>query len=134
MELQTTTTTTTFNLKKKNNFLVYHRHQQIQLSSCHLSYQLLSLVLHHHHHHHHHHLVPLELEPELEQEQKEAEKLAQFRPFVNSATPDPSVVFIGERAQHRPARTDEKRELLDTLTEGLRPRPVPDSSMAEAAE
>ena len=65
---------------------------------------------------------------------EDPEKLAQFRPFVNSATPDPSVVFIGERAQHRPAHPDEKRELLDKLTVGLRPRPVPDSSIAEAAE
>jgi len=65
---------------------------------------------------------------------EDPEKLAQFRPFVNSATPDPSVVFIGERAQHRPAHPDEKRELLDKLTVGLRPRPIPDSSIAEAAE
>ena len=56
------------------------------------------------------------------------EKLAQFRPFVNSRQPDPSVVFISERAQHRPAYTHEKRELLDALSVGAR-KPV-----REAAE
>jgi nitrite reductase (NADH) large subunit len=43
------------------------------------------------------------------------EKLARFRPFVNSPAPDPSIVFVRERAQHRPAHPDEKRELLDRL-------------------
>jgi len=56
------------------------------------------------------------------------EKLAQFRPFVNSRQPDPSVVFISERAQHRPAYTHEKKELLDALSVGAR-KPV-----REAAE
>ncbi|HEY8922905.1 MAG TPA: nitrite reductase large subunit NirB [Polyangia bacterium] len=56
------------------------------------------------------------------------EKLAQFRPFVNSRQPDPSVVFISERAQHRPAYTHEKRELLDALSVGAR-KPI-----REAAE
>jgi nitrite reductase (NADH) large subunit len=56
------------------------------------------------------------------------EKLAQFRPFVNSKQPDPSVVFIADRAQHRPAYPHEKRELLDALTVGLR------APVREAAE
>ena len=56
------------------------------------------------------------------------EKLAQFRPFVNSSQRDPSVVFIAERAQHRPAYVHEKRELLDALT-GVSRKPV-----REAAE
>jgi len=43
------------------------------------------------------------------------EKLARFRPFVNSAAPDPSIVFVQERAQHRPAHPEEKRDLLDRL-------------------
>jgi nitrite reductase (NADH) large subunit len=38
------------------------------------------------------------------------EKLRQFRPFVNSAAPDPSIVFIRERAQKRPATWDEKAD------------------------
>ena len=46
------------------------------------------------------------------------EKLAQFRPFVNSAAPDPSIVFVPERAQLRPAYPHEKRALLDSLTAG----------------
>ena len=56
------------------------------------------------------------------------EKLRQFRPFVNSQQPDPSVVFIADRAQHRPAYPHEKRELLETLTAGLR------TPVREAAE
>jgi nitrite reductase (NADH) large subunit len=43
------------------------------------------------------------------------QKLAQFRPFVNSSSPDPSIVFVPERAQLRPAYPHEKRELLDSL-------------------
>ncbi len=43
-------------------------------------------------------------------------KLAQFRSFVNSPAPDPSLVFIRERGQPRPAHPHEKRELLDRLT------------------
>ena len=42
-------------------------------------------------------------------------KLARFRTFVNSPAPDPSLAFIRERGQHRPAHADEKRELLDAL-------------------
>ncbi len=43
------------------------------------------------------------------------QKLAQFRPFVNSTAPDPSIVFVPERAQLRPAYPHEKRALLDSL-------------------
>jgi nitrite reductase (NADH) large subunit len=37
------------------------------------------------------------------------EKLRRFRPFVNSSRPDPSLVFIRERGQARPATWDEKQ-------------------------
>jgi nitrite reductase (NADH) large subunit len=40
------------------------------------------------------------------------DKLRQFRPFVNVEAPDPSIVFIRQRQQHRPAEWDEKRERL----------------------
>jgi len=40
------------------------------------------------------------------------EKLKLFRAFVNSAEPDPSVVFVSERAQHRPASWSEKSAVL----------------------
>lgn len=40
-------------------------------------------------------------------------KLAMFRPFVNSETPDPNIVFVKERAQHRPAHWNEKQALVD---------------------
>ncbi len=39
-------------------------------------------------------------------------KLARFRSFVNSSQPDPSLVRIPQRAQHRPATWEEKRELV----------------------
>ena len=39
-------------------------------------------------------------------------KLKQFRPFVNVDAADPSIVFIRQRGQHRPAEWDEKRERL----------------------
>jgi nitrite reductase (NADH) large subunit len=42
-------------------------------------------------------------------------KLARFRPFLNSDAADPSVVFVPEREQHRPAYPHEKRALLDGL-------------------
>jgi nitrite reductase (NADH) large subunit len=35
-------------------------------------------------------------------------KLKMFRSFVNSAEPDPSIVFVPERTQHRPAFWQEK--------------------------
>lgn len=36
------------------------------------------------------------------------ERLARFRSFVNTDEPDPTVVFVKERGQVRPARDDEK--------------------------
>jgi nitrite reductase (NADH) large subunit len=39
-------------------------------------------------------------------------KLRRFRPFVNSDAPDPSIVFMPERGQHRPAFWEEKAELV----------------------
>jgi nitrite reductase (NADH) large subunit len=39
-------------------------------------------------------------------------KLARFRTFVNSAEPDPSLVRIPQRAQHRPATWEEKQRHL----------------------
>ena len=44
------------------------------------------------------------------------DKLARFRPFLNSDAADPSIVFVPERAQMRPANPDEKRALLLSLT------------------
>jgi nitrite reductase (NADH) large subunit len=41
------------------------------------------------------------------------EKLNAFRAFVNSDTKDPGIVFVPERAQHRPAFWPEKRSLFD---------------------
>ena len=41
------------------------------------------------------------------------EKLKPFRPFLNANTPDPSIVFVKEREQHRPAFWNEKRPLFD---------------------
>ena len=40
------------------------------------------------------------------------QRLQQFRAFVNSAQPDPDLVFIGQRAQHRPATRAEKALLF----------------------
>ncbi|HET6146326.1 MAG TPA: nitrite reductase large subunit NirB [Polyangia bacterium] len=42
-------------------------------------------------------------------------KLKQFRPFVNSSRGDPSIVFIRQRDQHRPASWDEKAGRADDL-------------------
>jgi nitrite reductase (NADH) large subunit len=39
-------------------------------------------------------------------------KLRRFRSFVNSDAPDPSVVFVPERQQRRPAAWEEKADLL----------------------
>jgi nitrite reductase (NADH) large subunit len=39
---------------------------------------------------------------------EDPEKLKRFRPFVNSTKSDPSIVFIRQRDQHRPANWDEK--------------------------
>jgi len=41
-------------------------------------------------------------------------KLKMFRPFLNSNAPDPSIVFVPERAQHRPAHFHEKTALFDS--------------------
>ena len=46
---------------------------------------------------------------------EDPQKLARFRTFVNSPAPDPSVAFVPERGQPRPAHPHEKRELLDRL-------------------
>jgi nitrite reductase (NADH) large subunit len=40
------------------------------------------------------------------------EKLKMFRPFVNTPAPDPSIVFIRQREQHRAATWPEKAELV----------------------
>jgi nitrite reductase (NADH) large subunit len=42
------------------------------------------------------------------------EILKRFRHFVNSDAPDPSVVFVAERGQVRPARPQEKEDQLET--------------------
>jgi nitrite reductase (NADH) large subunit len=44
---------------------------------------------------------------------EDPEKLKMFRPFLNSNAPDPSVAFVPERAQHRPAHFHEKASLFD---------------------
>ena len=41
------------------------------------------------------------------------ERLKAFRPFLNADSPDPSIVFVKERDQHRPAFWEEKRPLFD---------------------
>jgi nitrite reductase (NADH) large subunit len=43
------------------------------------------------------------------------EKLRQFRAFVNSDAPDPSIVRIPERDQHRPATWEEKARRVPAL-------------------
>jgi nitrite reductase (NADH) large subunit len=40
-------------------------------------------------------------------------KLRRFRPFVNSNAADPSILFVRERDQHRPATWAEKRHLVE---------------------
>ncbi|MFO7179722.1 MAG: nitrite reductase large subunit NirB [Pseudomonadota bacterium] len=44
---------------------------------------------------------------------EDPDKVRMFRSFVNSDTPDPSVVFVREREQHRPAFWSEKQRLLE---------------------
>ena len=39
-------------------------------------------------------------------------KLARFRTFVNSSEPDPSLVRVPQRGQHRPATWEEKKQLV----------------------
>jgi nitrite reductase (NADH) large subunit len=41
-------------------------------------------------------------------------KLRGFKAFVNTDVPDPSIAFVREREQHRPATSVEKRTLLET--------------------
>ncbi len=53
---------------------------------------------------------------------EDPEKLARFRTFVNSPAPDPSLAFVRERGQHRPAHPHEKRELLETLVSAEKPK------------
>ena len=52
--------------------------------------------------------------------QRRPERLARFSTFVNApGTPDPTVVFIRERGQVRPARPDEKgrtERVLEAVT------------------
>jgi nitrite reductase (NADH) large subunit len=43
---------------------------------------------------------------------EDPDKLKRFRPFVNVDAPDPSIVFIRQRAQHRPAEWEEKADLI----------------------
>jgi nitrite reductase (NADH) large subunit len=44
---------------------------------------------------------------------EDPEKLRKFKPFVNTDRRDPSVVFVKERAQHRPAFWPEKKPLVE---------------------
>jgi nitrite reductase (NADH) large subunit len=41
------------------------------------------------------------------------QKLRQFRSFVNTDAPDPSIVMVRERAQIRPAFWEEKAHLVE---------------------
>jgi nitrite reductase (NADH) large subunit len=45
---------------------------------------------------------------------EDPEKLEKFRPFVNSDDPDPSIVFVHERGQPRPAFWGEKTSLIQS--------------------
>jgi len=40
-------------------------------------------------------------------------KLGRFRTFVNSPAPDPSLVRVPQRSQHRPATWKEKADLVE---------------------
>jgi nitrite reductase (NADH) large subunit len=42
---------------------------------------------------------------------EDPERLRPFRAFINSDAPDPSIVFVEHRAQHRPATFEEKQAL-----------------------
>jgi nitrite reductase (NADH) large subunit len=46
---------------------------------------------------------------------EDPEKMKQFRPFVNSTRRDPSLVFIRQRDQHRPAYWNEKASVVAEL-------------------
>jgi nitrite reductase (NADH) large subunit len=41
---------------------------------------------------------------------EDPERMKRFRTFVNSDEPDPNIVFVPERGQHRPARPEERRQ------------------------
>jgi nitrite reductase (NADH) large subunit len=43
---------------------------------------------------------------------EDPDKLKRFRPFVNADKADPSIVFIRQREQHRPAEWEEKERLM----------------------
>jgi len=40
------------------------------------------------------------------------QRLKQFRSFVNTDAPDPSIVMVKERDQHRPAYWEEKTQAV----------------------
>ena len=44
---------------------------------------------------------------------EDPEKVRAFRSFVNSDEPDPSLAFVREREQHRPASWAEKKGLVE---------------------
>jgi nitrite reductase (NADH) large subunit len=56
---------------------------------------------------------------------EDPEKMKQFRPFVNSTRRDPSLVFIRQRDQHRPAYWNEKAAVVAGLL-GDRHADLPD--------
>ena len=46
---------------------------------------------------------------------QDPEKLSRFVSFVNApGTPDPSIVFVPEREQHRPANAEERAVLISS--------------------
>ncbi|TXR52129.1 nitrite reductase large subunit NirB [Reinekea thalattae] len=49
---------------------------------------------------------------------RDEEKLKRFRTFVNAADSDDNIVFVQERGQIRPARTDEKEQLIAVSNAG----------------
>ncbi len=53
---------------------------------------------------------------------EDPEKLKAFRPFVNTSKSDPSIVFIRQRDQHRPAFWDEKADIAGELFGELQKR------------
>jgi nitrite reductase (NADH) large subunit len=64
---------------------------------------------------------------------EDPQKRAQFRAFVNDAAPDPSVVFVPERAQFRPATIAERRHHLAVL-DGVERTRSPDGESPTAAD
>lgn len=49
---------------------------------------------------------------------RDEEKLKRFRTFVNADDSDDNIVFVQERGQIRPARTDEKEQLIAVSNAG----------------